>query len=360
MLIAIETSCDETAVSLIDLDSFNLGKSVEDYLKADIVASQVKLHSPYGGVVPELAAREHMRNLPLVVDEALKKAQIRVEKLSAVAVTRGPGLKGCLLVGLSFAKALAFSRKIPLLTVNHLEGHVYAGELLEKAQRPPASFLALLVSGGHTQLVLVKDFRKYQLIADTRDDAAGEAFDKVASLLNLPYPGGPSLSKRAMDGDRKSFSFPIALKEDSQSFSFSGLKTAVLRTVQSLKEKGITEKDITNLSAAVESTIAETLIIKTLNAAVEHNVKSVLLTGGVAANEHLRLRLGEELSKKGIALSVPPRKWCTDNAAMIGVLAARIIQNAGQSFFNVEATSATNLEFQQQCRARWPLMEINS
>ena len=312
LLLAIETSCDESAVALLDVAKFHAGET--EFLAADLVSSQAKLHEPYGGVVPELAAREHTANLPLLVNEALRGRH--ASDIGAVAVTRGPGLKGCLLVGLSFAKALAYGRKVPLIPIHHLEGHLLAGHL--GGAPPKFPMLALVVSGGHTLLVVASGVGKYRVVASTRDDAAGEAFDKTATLLGLPYPGGPVLASLARTGDPKAFQFPIALADDPSSFSFSGLKTAVLRTVDALSpdEREARKAD---LAASIECAIVETLVRKTVQAEAEHKPKSILVTGGVAANTRLRSRLRESLHTP---LSVPEPKWCTDNAAMIAVAAA--------------------------------------
>ena len=308
MLLAVETSCDETAVALIDPRD---GK-----LLANVVSSQVEAHAPYGGVVPELAARQHVTTLPLVAKSALQKAGVTYNDLSAIITTRGPGLKVCLLVGISWARSLAWGLKLPLHGINHLEGHLYAHELEEGGSEAPYPRLILLVSGGHTVLVLARAFREYQVVAETEDDAAGEAFDKSATLLGLPYPGGPELSRAASKGDKYSFKFPIGVPRKPESFSFSGMKTAVLREVkkQDLSQSGMIE----NLAASVEQAIVQALILKTNKAIENYSPASLVLTGGVAANGLLRNEMQAIADQAKIDLFLPRKEYCTDNAAMIG------------------------------------------
>ncbi|MCB0325002.1 MAG: tRNA (adenosine(37)-N6)-threonylcarbamoyltransferase complex transferase subunit TsaD, partial [Bdellovibrionales bacterium] len=266
MLLAIETSCDETAVAVLDVEPFLSGAPVGTYLKADLISSQAKLHQPYGGVVPELASRAHLINVPLMVEEALRLAGASLDTVSAIAVTRGPGLKGCLLVGLCYAKALSHARGVPLLAVHHIEGHLLAGELLPPDERPQWPVLALVVSGGHTMLVLMRGLGDYTVIAKTRDDAAGEAFDKGATLLGLPYPGGPQLSARAKDGDPTRFKLPVGVADDPTSFSFSGLKTAVQRLIHQLGEEAREPQTVNDLSASLQHAIVRALVEKSLQA----------------------------------------------------------------------------------------------
>ena len=341
MLLAIETSCDETALALFDAgvrftdpEFARRGRPLDGAeLRQDIVSSQIKLHQAYGGVVPEVAAREHIKNLPLLIQSMLTAAGIGIDSISAVAVTRGPGLKGSLLVGLSFAKSLAWSRAVPLIPVHHMEGHLLATELLPAAERPEYPAVALVVSGGHTMLVRIDAIGSYHLLATTRDDAAGEAFDKAATLLGLPYPGGPSLSKRAVAGDPFRFQFPAGMLKDPASFSFSGLKTAISRTVSSFGAEIETNQQLVDdLAASVEQTIAHILVYKTVQACEAVRPKSVILTGGVAANGRLRSMLKSEVEKLGLRFCVPPPKWCTDNAAMIGIVACREIENNPESY----------------------------
>lgn len=329
-------------------------------LRYDLVSSQVALHRDYGGVVPEVAAREHIKNLPVLFQGMLDKQGIGVEAISAVAVTRGPGLKGSLLVGLSFAKALAWSRGVPLLPIHHMEGHILAPELLPASERPVYPAIALVVSGGHTLLVQVDGPGRYTLIATTRDDAAGEAFDKAATLLGLPYPGGPSLSKRAASGDPQRFQFPAGMLKDPSSFSFSGLKTAILRTVQSFGSRIQSDQQlVSDLAASVEQAIVQILTVKTVQACQTARPKTVILTGGVAANGRLRAALKAEAERLGIGFSVPPPKWCTDNAAMIGIVACREIESRPELYSGWNAERAEALgpraEFEIGALPRWPV-----
>jgi len=323
IILGLETSCDETAVSVVDLDAVKKGRGRT--VLADLISSQIKLHQPYGGVVPELAAREHIKSLPLLLNMAVDEAGIKLSDITYIAVTRGPGLKGALLVGLCFAKALAYARKIPLLALHHIEEHLFACELGEPNSRPELPTLSLIVSGGHTCLVYSKSFRHYDVVSRTRDDAAGEAFDKIATLLGLPYPGGPALAKLAAGGDSRAFSFPIGVPKDDSSFSFSGLKTAVRRTVLDLGSR-ITEPEVArDLAASVQEIIVKTLVDKTSVACKKLKPKSLMLTGGVAANELLRERISELGAQLGVSVCIPQKRWCTDNAVMTASLAARII-----------------------------------
>ena len=341
MLVAIETSCDETAVAVFDRSGRVL---------SELVSSQIELHQPYGGVVPELAAREHLTNLPLLFERALSEAKISIVDITAIAATRGPGLNGCLLVGFAFAKAFAQARSIPLLPVNHLEGHLWAGDLLENPVEPP--FLALLVSGGNTALVLVRDFRDYEIVAETLDDAVGEAFDKVAMMLGLSYPGGPALSRLAESGNPVKYPLPVGLEGDPTRFSFSGVKTAVHRLIAEVREKGggeLSEGQRADLAASVEANLVKTLVIKTEAALKLHpEVRGLLLTGGVAANKKLRSELSELSGRHSLRFEVPPQKWCTDNAAMIGAVAFRQLQRPLEQWSGFGPLP------------RWPLSELHA
>ena len=354
MLLAIETSCDETGVAIFPPDS--LTPTVE------LLASQTKLHQQYGGVVPELAARQHVVNLPLLVQRGLTDANLGVEDLQTVAVTRGPGLMGCLLVGVSFAKALAFSRGIPLLALHHIEAHLAAGDLLPEAERPQYPCLALVVSGGHTMLVLMEAFRSYTVVAETRDDAAGEAFDKIATLLGLPYPGGPNLAKRAESGNPEAFSFPIAVPDDHSSFSFSGMKTAILREVTKIPESERSEGVVADLAASAQQAIVAALVEKSVHACRKYAPRSFLLTGGVAANQALRQSFTRELQELAIPFCVPAQKWCTDNAAMVGALAQRELgayQEALAAWRRDPKGLGPGVDWQLGAVARWPLQEVS-
>jgi tRNA N6-adenosine threonylcarbamoyltransferase len=305
LVLGIESSCDETAAAVL-ADGRRILSSV--------VASQDGIHAPYGGVVPELAARRHIEIITPIVERALADAQIALGDLDGVAVTQGPGLIGSLLVGCSMAKALAYSERLPLVGVNHLEGHIYASFLTEDPPEHP--FLALVVSGGHTALYHARAPRRYTLIGQTRDDAAGEAFDKVAKLLRLGFPGGPIIQRVAERGDPRAVSFPLAqMTDQAADFSFSGVKTSVSLHV---KRRGtLSEADVADVAASFQAAVVKMLVRKTVKAVLHTGVKRVVLTGGVAANGPLRASLAAEAREHGFHLHVPPPRLCTDNAAMI-------------------------------------------
>jgi N6-L-threonylcarbamoyladenine synthase len=323
-ILAIETSCDETAVAVLDC-SGGLTKPTFK-IRSNIVASQVKLHAEWGGVVPNLAKREHIKNLPSVLERALKKANIGnpTLEIDALAVTVGPGLEPALWTGITFAQELSQSWKLPIVASNHMEGHL-AASLLDHTKRPTIIFpaLALLVSGGHTELVYIKNWLKYKIIGETLDDAAGEAFDKVARMLELGYPGGPIISKLSRTGNRYAFSFPRPMiNAKNFDFSFSGLKTSVLYTLRDLKENKtpFTKNDV---AASFEDAVVDVLILKTLHASRKLHAKTILIGGGVAANALLRKRLGKAvaLEKTAPKFIVPRLALTTDNAAMIAASA---------------------------------------
>jgi N6-L-threonylcarbamoyladenine synthase len=308
-ILGIETSCDETAAAVVE-DGIRILSSV--------VASQADLHAQFGGIFPEVASRQHIITIYPILDQALKEAHIKLNDLDAIAVTRGPGLPGSLVVGINMAKGLAIGSGLPLLGINHLEGHLYSAWLpisegKEKKKLPQFPLLALIVSGGHTELVLMEDHLKYQRLGGTLDDAAGEAFDKVARLLEIGYPGGPAVQAAAEGGDPKAFDFPRAWLDDSYDFSFSGLKTAVLRTVQELK-KGKKKLPISDLAASFQTAVVEVLVRKTFLAAEEFKTKDILIAGGVSANQLLR---DQFKSQRKYKVHIPPLSLCTDNAAMI-------------------------------------------
>ncbi|MEY3645012.1 MAG: hypothetical protein RLZZ207_1708 [Bacteroidota bacterium] len=308
-ILAIESSCDETSASII----------VNGKVLNNIVATQ-SVHEKYGGVVPELASRAHQENLIPVVHEALSGAGISKKELSAIAVTRGPGLMGSLLVGVSFAKAFAKALDVPLIDVNHMQAHVLAHFIAEP--RPNFPFICLTVSGGHTQLVLVKDHLTMELIGETQDDAVGEAFDKTAKLLGLPYPGGPLLDRYAKEGNPKAFTFPVT-RMPGLNYSFSGIKTAVLYFLRDRLEENpnfITE-NLPDLCASIQYTLVEMLLIKLKEAMKQYGVTEVAIAGGVSANSGLRSSLATLAQRKGWTLYVPEFEYCTDNAAMIAMAA---------------------------------------
>jgi N6-L-threonylcarbamoyladenine synthase len=312
-ILAIESSCDETGVAVVVG-----GRRIE----SNQVASQVAVHAATGGIVPEVAARQQLRWIVPTLEAALAEADGGWEAIDAIAVTYGPGLIGSLLVGVSVAKALAATHELPLIGVNHIEGHIYANWLTDGDRQaplpaePPFPLLCLVVSGGHTQLVLMEAHGRYRLLGQTVDDAAGEAFDKVGRLLGLPYPGGPAISAAAQ-GASPATRFPRARTDGRYDFSFSGLKTAVLREVESYRERG-EPIPIDGLAAAFEEAVVDALAGKTAMAAQEQPVAAVALGGGVAANTTLRSELRRRVEALGLPLLVPPAAWCTDNGAMIG------------------------------------------
>jgi N6-L-threonylcarbamoyladenine synthase len=310
IILGVESSCDDTAAAVI-----RNGK-----LLANIVSNQ-RVHEAYGGVVPELASRAHQQNIVPVVHQALVKANIDKRQLSAVAFTRGPGLMGSLLVGSSFSKAFALAMDVPLIEVNHMQGHVLAHFIdKEPGEAPRFPFLCLTVSGGHTQIVLVKGHFDMQVLGETTDDAAGEAFDKIAKIMGLPYPGGPLVDKFAKEGDPLAFRFPHP-HAPGLNFSFSGLKTAVLYFLneQLRKDQGFIEKRKADLCASVQATIINILLDKLKAAAKETGIKEIAIAGGVSANSGLRSSLGKLSAEQGWNLYIPPFEFCTDNAAMIAI-----------------------------------------
>lgn len=302
-ILAIETSCDETSVAIVQD-----GKKI----LSNIVSSQIDIHKKFGGVVPEVASRKHVEGINYILDEAFQKAKLTIDDISAIAVTYGPGLVGALLVGIAAAKTIAFAKKIPLIGVNHIAGHIYANHLVKELEFP---LIALVVSGGHTELVYMKDHLHFEILGQTRDDAAGEAFDKVARSLQLPYPGGPYIDKLAKEG-KPSIPLPRALMDNSFDFSFSGLKSAVINVLHNAKQKGemIKKED---MAASFQEVVIEVLVEKTLKAVKEKQAKNLIIAGGVAANSGLREQLQKKCDEYGIKLSIPPLSLCTDNAAMI-------------------------------------------
>lgn len=308
--LAIESSCDETSVAIL-----RNGREVI----SNIIASQVDLHKRFGGVVPEVASRKHVESISYVINEALDEAKMNLEDIDIIGTTYGPGLVGALLVGLSTSKALAYSLDIPLVGVNHIEGHIYANFIEYKELEPP--FICLIVSGGHTHLVYMKDYGVYEVLGKTRDDAAGEAFDKVARSIGLGYPGGPLIDKLSKKGDKEAIKFPRTyLEEGSLDFSFSGLKSAVLNYLNNSKQKGIeiVEEDV---AASFQQAVIDVLVDKTIKAAKKSSVDTIAIAGGVAANSGLRELLAQRCKENGFDLKYPSLKLCTDNAAMIGCVA---------------------------------------
>jgi N6-L-threonylcarbamoyladenine synthase len=351
-ILGIESSCDETAAAVI-VD----GKT----LLSNIVASQIDLHAQYGGVFPEMASRAHVEAISTVVEQAMQDAGVPYDELDAVAVTQGPGLVGSLLVGINYAKGLAMTAGVPLVGVNHLEGHVYALWLVQPFRPVVFPVLVLIISGGHTELVLMTDHGQYERLGGTLDDAAGEAFDKVGRLLDLPYPGGPHIEEAAQMGNPGAYKFPRALRDQSYDFSFSGLKTAVMREVtvppsaearrsRSTLNKARLRTDISinDVAASFQDALVDILVEKTARAADVYNATEIFITGGVSANHHLRTAMRKTTD---IPVRYPPLSLCTDNAAMI---AAAAYWRYGEA---IEA-GTLDTDYSMDVMTMWPITEL--
>jgi N6-L-threonylcarbamoyladenine synthase len=330
LILGIESSCDETAAAVVRDGGV---------LLSNVIASQVDFHARYGGVVPEIASRHHIEAIVPVIQEAVADAGVTMGEIEGIAVTRGPGLIGSLLVGLSAAKALAYARQIPLVGVNHLEGHVAATFLSENP--PEFPFVALVVSGGHTTIYLVEGIRRFTVLGQTRDDAAGEAFDKAAKLLDIGYPGGVAIDRLATQGNRAAMPFPRAMRDDLD-FSFSGLKTSL---VMRLRTRGapFPPDDIPDVAASYQEAIVDVLVEKTIRAAVQNSISRIVVCGGVAANSRLRERFRDDAARVGMDLFIPPPVLCTDNAAMIGVVGGYLLECGCRDGLDLNAVS------------RWPI-----
>ncbi|KIL52221.1 O-sialoglycoprotein endopeptidase [Jeotgalibacillus alimentarius] len=325
LILGIETSCDETAASVVRNGT---------EIVSNVVASQIESHKRFGGVVPEIASRHHVEQMTIVVEEALEQAEVTMDEIDAIAVTEGPGLVGALIIGVNAAKAIAFAHQKPLIGVHHIAGHIYANRLIEEMKFP---LLSLVVSGGHTELVLMKEHGSFEVIGETRDDAAGEAYDKVARTLGMPYPGGPHIDKLAHEGT-PSVKLPRAwLEEGSYDFSFSGLKSAVINTLHNAEQRG-EEIDVKDLAASFQESVVEVLTEKTKRAVEEYGVKQLLLAGGVAANKGLRTRLTEMFGEReDLELVIPPLSLCTDNAAMIAAAGTVMYEQGKRSTLTMNA-----------------------
>ena len=335
-ILAIETSCDETSASVVENGSKIL---------SSVVASQIEFHKKYGGIVPEVASRKHIEVIAAVVEQALAEAKTPLKKIDAVAATYGPGLVGSLIVGLNYAKATAYALGIPFVPVNHIEGHIYANFIKVSTKFEGKSlkfpFVCLVVSGGHTNLYYIKDHGKYELLGRTRDDAAGEAFDKVARFLGLGYPGGPIIDKIAKLGNAKAMDFPRAMINEGYDFSFSGLKTAV---VNYAKKNGLPKgKKLNDVVSSFQEAAVDILVEKTVRAAKEKKTKWVALAGGVSANSRLREKLKERASGEGLSVSIPPFSLCTDNAAMVGSAGYYLLKRGVESSLDLEAVSTLRI-----------------
>lgn len=302
-ILGIESSCDETSASIVKNGTEEI---------ATVISSQIDVHKNYGGVVPEIASRHHVKNITMVLEECLEKANMTMDEIDAIAITYGPGLIGSLLVGLEAAKTLAFIHNKPLIPVHHIAGHIYANSLVKPLKFP---LLAVVVSGGHTELIEMKDHYKFDKIGGTLDDAIGECYDKVARIMSLEYPGGPKIDKLAQEG-KDTYKLPLPLQDDSYNFSFSGLKSAVINLAHNEEQRG--EKiRIADLATSFQKIAVESIISKTRKAIVEKGIKNVIVAGGVAANNGLRTAMKVLTDEFGVELSIPPMKYCTDNGTMI-------------------------------------------
>ncbi len=330
LVLGIESSCDETAAAVV--------RDGEEML-SNVIASQIDVHREYGGIVPEIASRKHIEAIIPVIMQALADASVSLDDVDGIAVTRGPGLIGSLLVGLSVAKSIAMARNLPFVGVNHLEGHIAAIFLSE--DRPDFPFIALVVSGGHTSIYQVKGFGNVTIMGQTRDDAAGEAFDKAAKMLDLGYPGGVVIDRLARQGNTSYVQFPRSMK-DSPDFSFSGLKTSLLNYIKK-RDTEVEDDELPHIVASYQEAIVDVLVDKTLRAAQETSVDRVVVSGGVAANGRLRTRFLESAWEKGITMHIPPPVLCTDNAAMIAAVGEHLLRRGLRDSYDVNAVS------------RWPL-----
>lgn len=336
-LLGIETSCDETAASVVED-----GRRI----LSNIIASQVDIHAQYGGIYPEVASREHAIKIYPIVEQALQEAHLTLDDVDGIAVTQGPGLAGSLVVGLNTAKGIALANNLPIIAINHLEAHIYSAWLDSPERRidddPQFPLVALIVSGGHTELILMETHLQYQRLGGTLDDAAGEAFDKVARLIGLSYPGGPAIEAAAVGGNDRAFNFPRAWLEDSWDFSFSGLKTAVLRQVRRLEESEL-PLPVNDIAASFQTAVVDVLVTKTLSAAREFSAKDILVAGGVSANHALRTRF---IENSEFTVHIPPLILCTDNAAMI----------SGAGYYRFIRGQRDNLNI--DALPNWPLSEL--
>ena len=309
-ILSIETSCDETSAAVIEDGSI---------MHSNVVASQINSHKRFGGVVPEIASRHHVEYITVIIEEAMQKAEVTFDDLDAIAVTEGPGLVGALLIGVNAAKAIAYAHNLPLIPVNHIAGHIYANQLVKPLEFP---LLALVVSGGHTELIYMKEHGSFEVVGETRDDAAGEAYDKIGRIIGVPYPGGKHIDEMAQLGE-DTFNFPRAMiDEDNYDFSFSGLKSAFINKVHNAEQKG-ESLDKNDLATSFQAAVVDVLVAKTIRAAKEYDVKQVVLAGGVAANSGLRSGLERAVNEQlaDVELVIPPLSLCGDNAAMIGAAA---------------------------------------
>lgn len=332
LILAVESSCDETSVSIIENGTT---------IKSNIVLSQIESHKRFGGVVPEVASRHHVEGITTTIDKALNEAQVTMEDIDAVAVTQGPGLIGALLVGINATKALAFAYDKPLIPVHHIAGHIYANNLEEGMNFP---LIALIVSGGHTELIYMKDHLSFEIIGETRDDAVGEAYDKVARTLGLSYPGGPQIDHLASKGN-DTYNFPrVWLEKDSYDFSFSGLKSAVINALHNQRQKNQTIIDA-DVATSFQNSVVEVLVGKAIQSCKAYGVKELIVAGGVASNSGLRNELTKACETNNIHLAIPSAKLCTDNGAMIGAAAHYLYLNNVSANMDLNGDSGLDLEY---------------
>ena len=329
-ILGIESSCDETSVSIVKNGNCEI---------ATVTNTQIAIHKEYGGVVPEIASREHVKNVTIMIDECLEKANMTMDDITAIAVTYGPGLVGSLLVGIEAAKALSFATGKPLVPVNHMTGHIYANNLVSDMTFP---LLALVVSGGHTELILMEDHYKFKKLGSTLDDAVGECYDKVARVINVPYPGGPVIDRLAHEGE-DTYNLPLPLNDNTYNFSFSGLKSAVINLVHNEEQRG-NEIRKADLATSFQNVVVEVLVKKTFKAINEYNIKNVIVAGGVAANKGLRERLTAECEKNGVNLTFPDMKYCTDNGAMIAASGYFAFMRGDRADLTLNANSSLDLK----------------
>lgn len=326
LVLGIESSCDETAAAVVRDGSF---------LLSSVIASQIDIHSKYGGIVPEIASRKHIEAIIPVILKALDDANVSLDEIEGIAVTKGPGLVGSLLVGVSVAKSIAFAKNLPFVGVNHLEGHI--ASIFLNDRKPDFPFVALLVSGGHTNIYYVKDLQSFTTLGQTKDDAAGEALDKAAKLLDIGYPGGVVIDRLSRGGNAEFIKFPRAIK-NSPDFSFSGVKTSLLNYIKK-RETPITEDNMPDIVASYQEAIVDVLVEKTLKAAQSRSVFRVVVVGGVAANSRLRERFFKEATAKDIEIFIPPPILCTDNAAMIAVVGDNLLNRGKRDSLNMNVIS---------------------
>ena len=329
-ILGIESSCDETSCSIVKNGREEIATST---------SSQIDIHENFGGVVPEIASREHVKNITLVIEDCLKKANMKIEDVTAIAITYGPGLIGSLLVGMQAAKTLSYIYNKPLVPVHHIAGHIYANSLVEDLKFP---LIALVVSGGHTELIKMKDHFSFEKLGGTLDDAIGECYDKVARVMGLPYPGGPKLDKLSKEG-KPTYKLPIPLNDDSYNFSFSGLKSAVINLNHNEEQKG-KEINKADLAASFQKVAVTSIVSKTKKALKDYNINNLIVAGGVAANSILREALSDMCKENNIHLSIPPLKYCTDNAAMIAAAGYYAYKLGRRADYHLNSLSTTTLQ----------------